>query len=268
MMPRQTVYFRIGQAAKMLGISPSSLRNWERLGLLKPARSQGRYRLYSRESLEALRKIVYLRSVKGVNLAGIAHLKQTLKLPGSEKPASMKQRSIRERLAALRRSQSMTLAQVAHSTGLSVSFLSALERGRSNASIATLQKLSHLYKTNVLSFFGDGTGQPRRLVRPRDRKVLQQPGVKMELLAFGNTAMEPHLFRIAPGTSSGGSYHHEGEEFLYVLQGSIEVWLDEVERYVLEAGDSLYFESTMAHRWHSLSSKETVLLWINTPPTF
>jgi DNA-binding transcriptional MerR regulator/quercetin dioxygenase-like cupin family protein len=264
----QSVYFHIGQAARILGVSASSLRNWERLGLLKPARSQGRYRIYSRESLEALRQIVYLRSVKRVNLAGIAHFHLTHKLPGTKQPRIAKKRSVSERLAALRRSQSLTLADVARRTGLSVSFLSALEHGQSNASIATLQKLSHIYKTNVLAFFGNGTGQPRRVVRPRERKVLHQPGVRMELLAFGNTTMEPHLFRIAPGASSGGSYHHRGEEFIHVLQGSIEVWLDEVERYVLEPGDSMYFESKMSHRWRSLSKKETLLLWINTPPTF
>ena len=58
----------------------------------------------------------------------------------------------------------------------------------------------------------------------------------MELLASGNKIMEPHLFRIAPGAGSGGSYDHEGEEFIHVLQGKLEVWLDEVERYVLEPG--------------------------------
>jgi quercetin dioxygenase-like cupin family protein len=171
-------------------------------------------------------------------------------------------------LARLRHQQSLTLSAMARKSGLSVSFLSALERGQANASIATLQKLAHLYKTNILSLFG-GQEEAGRLVRPQERKVLQpHPGVKMELLAFGNRAMEPHLFRIAPGASSGGSYHHEGEEFIYVLQGVLEIWLDEVERYTLEAGDSLYFESSQAHRWRSLSEKETVLLWINTPPTF
>jgi hypothetical protein len=44
--------------------------------------------------------------------------------------------------------------------------------------------------------------------------------------------------------------------------------LDEVERYVLDPGDSLYFESTQAHRWQNLSKKETSLLWVNTPATF
>ena len=59
---------------------------------------------------------------------------------------------------------------------------------------------------------------------PAERKVLEAgPGVRMELLAWGNTVMEPHLFRIAPQSGSGESYHHEGEEFLYVLQGELQI---------------------------------------------
>lgn len=267
---RQTdIYFTISEAARILGVSPSSLRNWEELGLLSPIRSQGRYRLYSRELLAAGKRIKYLRDVKRLNMAGIA---QMLGREGTDRhppyPKRKKRDGIGRQLARLRHQQNLTLTAVARKTGLSVSFLSALERGHANASIASLQKLVHLYKTNVLSLFG-GQEQAKRLVRPRDRKVLEpHPGVKMELLAFGNVIMEPHLYRIAPGASSGGSYHHEGEEFIYVLQGGLEIWLDEIERYVLEEGDSLYFQSSQAHRWRSLSHKDTVLLWINTPPTF
>ncbi|HLM80665.1 MAG TPA: MerR family transcriptional regulator [Terriglobales bacterium] len=268
-MKKPTVYFRIGEAARMLGVSASSLRNWERMGLLNAVRSQGRYRLYSREALRKLRKIRYLRTVQGVNPAGIAamlHEKRAVR----EKSLGQKRKreAIARRLVQLRRELGMTLAEVARNTGVSVSFLSSLERAYSSASIATLQKLARGYKTNVLSFFADEDNS-RRLVRSRDRKVLKpNSGVEMELLASGNKIMEPHLFRIAPGAGSGGSYDHEGEEFIHVLQGKLEVWLDEVERYVLEPGDSLYFESTHAHRWQSLSDKETLLLWVNTPATF
>jgi uncharacterized cupin superfamily protein len=80
--------------------------------------------------------------------------------------------------------------------------------------------------------------------------------------------MEPHLFRLAPGATSGGSYHHQGEEFIFVLAGSCEIWLDEAERYHLRKGDSLYFSSSQAHRWRNSGDVETVLFWINTPPTF
>ena len=270
MVGKQTaIYFRISQAAHLLGISPSSLRNWERMGLITAARSQGRYRLYSREALKKLRKIQYLRTVQHVNPAGIAALLQD-KPGGERQPSELKhkQEGIAQKLLELRREHGLTLAEVRQKTGLSVSFLSSLERGYSNASIATLQKLARLYETKVLAFFAD-EDDSRRLVRARERKVLvPNPGVQMELLAFGKKVMEPHLFRIAPGADSGGSYSHEGEEFIYVLQGKLEMWIDEMEHYALEAGDSLYFESTHAHRWRSLSQKETLLLWVNTPPTF
>jgi len=266
---KTAVYFRISEAAHMLGISASSLRNWERMGLITAARSQGRYRLYSREGLKKLRKIKYLRTVQHVNPAGIVAILQG-KQENERAPsaAKHKQKAIAQKLLELRRQHDLTLAAVGQKTGVSVSFLSSLERGYSNASIATLQKLARLYDTNVLAFFAD-EDDSRRMVRARERKVLvPNPGVQMELLAFGKKAMEPHLFRIAPGADSGGSYSHEGEEFIYVLQGKFEMWIDEIEHYALEAGDSLYFESTQAHRWRSLSEKETLLLWVNTPATF
>ncbi len=268
-MRKTDLYFTISEAAKLLDVSPSTLRNWGETGLLTPIRSQGRYRLYSRELLQTAKRIKYLRSVKRLNLAGIAH---TLGAQAANhrppRSRGKKASGIGPQLARLRHQQRLTLTEVARKAGLSVSFLSSLERGQANASIATLQKLAHLYKTNVLSFFG-GREAENRLVRPRDRRILQpHPGVEMQLLAMGNTVMEPHLFRIAPGAGSGGSYHHEGEEFIHVLRGQLEIWLDEVERYVLEQGDSLYFESSQAHRWRNATEKETVLLWINTPPTF
>jgi DNA-binding transcriptional MerR regulator/quercetin dioxygenase-like cupin family protein len=270
-LKKAKVYFRIGEAARMLGMSASSLRNWEQMGLLVPTRTHARYRLYSRETLGKLRRIKYLRTVQGVNPAGIAAILQEKVSTHAAAPSStrtFKRSCIAPRLARLRHELGFTLAEVATQTGISVSFLSSLERGYSMASIATLQKLARVYGTNVLSFFADEDNS-RRLVRSRDRKVLKpNEGVEMDLLASGNKMMEPHLFRIAPGAGSGGSYSHEGEEFIFVLQGKLEVWLDEVERYVLDTGDSLYFESTQAHRWQNASEKATSALWVNTPPTF
>jgi quercetin dioxygenase-like cupin family protein len=89
----------------------------------------------------------------------------------------------------------------------------------------------------------------------------------MELLAWGNTVMEPHLFRIRPDAGSGESYSHEGEEFIYILRGELEIALGG-EQYRLKAGDSFYFESATPHRWKNPGRRETFILWVNTPPTF
>jgi mannose-6-phosphate isomerase-like protein (cupin superfamily) len=136
-----------------------------------------------------------------------------------------------------------------------------------SASIGTLRRLARFYKTNILDFF-DPAESGRRLVRPNERKVLEAgPGVRMELLAWGNTVMEPHLFRIAPKAGSGESYTHEGEEFLMVLRGELHLALDSQE-FRLKSGDSFYFESATPHRWKNPGRSETWVLWVNTPPTF
>jgi len=271
-MKKPSLYFKISDASKILGVSPSSLRTWEQLGLIRPARSQGKYRLYSSDDLKAAKHILHLLKNQRMNLAGVAHLLSTQRssTPGKARMATSATQNVGRHLLNLRRKHNFTLAQVARQAGVSISFLSAIERGHSKPSIATLQRLAVIYKTSVLSMFGAGhESKSHRLVRPSDRKVLKpEPGVQLELLVLGRSQLEPHIFRIAPGVSSGGSYHHEGEEFIYVLKGSLEVWLDEVERYTLTAGDTLHFESTIAHRWKSLSEEETVLLWVNTPPTF
>jgi quercetin dioxygenase-like cupin family protein len=136
------------------------------------------------------------------------------------------------------------------------------------SSVATLRRIARFYGTNILSLF-EAAGDNPRLVRPGQRKILETtPGVRMELLAWGHTVMEPHLFRVKPGGGSGESYSHEGEEFLHVLRGDFEIWLNGKDHYHLKPGDSLYFESSTPHRWKNPGRSEAWLLWINTPPTF
>jgi len=266
--------FRISEVSKMLSVSSSTLRQWENAGLTHPRRTKSGYRTYSLEEVERLKSIQHLRFEKNLNVDAIRHLMAGAKSSRFSSNGAPPVRNgagtvrIGKRLRQLRRERSMTLSEAAKGTELSVSFLSCLERGQAHASIAALQRLAVFYDTNVLSFFG-GAEQNGKLVRPSQRiEISNEPGVHLELLARGSTAMEPHLFRLAPGTSSGGSYHHEGEEFIFVISGSCDVWLDEVEHYRLCSGDSLYFSSSQTHRWSNPYKQQAVLLWINTPPTF
>jgi quercetin dioxygenase-like cupin family protein len=109
----------------------------------------------------------------------------------------------------------------------------------------------------------------RRLVTPAERRVLEvHNGVRMELLSFGAPMLQSMLFRVAPLAGSEGAYSHQGEEFIFMISGTLEVWLDELECFVLREGDSFWFPSTHAHRWFNPGNLDAVLLWINTPPTF
>jgi transcriptional regulator with XRE-family HTH domain len=256
---------RISEVARRVGISSSALRAWESLGLVAPQRTESRYRIYTEGDVRILQRAIFLRRARGLNPAAIVHvLKRQGVVPVPAEAASLPGRRFRR----LRTRRGLSLAQVARATGVSVGFLSALERGQMRASVATLRRIARFYRTNILSLF-EAAGENPRLVRPEQRKILQtESGVRMELLAWGNTVMEPHLFRIKPGGGSGESYAHEGEEFLHVLRGQFEIWLNSKEHYRLKPGDSLYFESSTPHRWKNPGRSETWLLWINTPPTF
>lgn len=257
-------FLKIGDVARMAGVSPSVIRSWENLGLTRPQRSRSQYRLYTLADVKLLKRARYLRRVRGLNAPAIV---QMLKRDGKLAPPSNGSAPIGRQLRRLRLQRGLSLSRVADSVGISVGFLSALERCHMSASVGTLRKLASFYKTNILDFFEPAEASSR-VVSPAKRKTLEAgPGVRMELLAWGNTVMEPHLFRIAPKAGSGESYSHEGEEFLYVLRGRLHIAVEEKE-YRLKSGDSFYFESSSPHRWVNPGQGESWILWVNTPPTF
>ena len=256
---------RISEVARRLAISSSALRAWEALGLVSPQRTESRYRMYTEADVRVLQRAIFLRRARGLNPAAIVHV---LKKQGLVPAPADALPSPGQRFRRLRTRRGLSLAQVARATGVSVGFLSALERGQMRSSVATLRRIARFYKTNILSLF-ETNGDAQPLVRSSQRKILEtSPSVRMELLAWGNTAMEPHLFRIKPGGGSGESYAHEGEEFLHVLRGEFEIWLHNQGHYHLKSGDSLYFESSRPHRWKNPGRTESWILWVNTPPTF
>src|SRR5690242_18156803 len=258
-------YLKIGDVARIVGVSPSVIRSWESLGLTRPQRTASRYRLYTTEDVKILKRARFLRRVRGLNAPAIV---QNLRRNGVVRISpDGAAGGIGLRLRNLRTRRNLSLAAVAKAVGISVGFLSAIERSQMSASVGTLRKLARFYKTNILDFF-DPSESNAPLVRPDKRKILEAgPGVRMELLAWGNTVMEPHLFRIAAQAGSGESYTHEGEEFLYILRGQLQISLDG-EEYRLRPGDSFYFESATPHRWKNPGRSETWVLWVNTPPTF
>jgi DNA-binding transcriptional MerR regulator len=256
--------YRIGEAARRVGVSASALRRWEREGLVGPARSAGRYRLYSEQDLDLLGRVRRMR-LERVNAPGIR------RLLASGTPAAPDTQRHRQgaRLRSLRETSGLSLRDAAAAAGLSVSFLSAVERGTSGTSVASLQQLTSAYGTTLAELFARHR-RTRRVVRAGRRPAIElaDEAVRIEQLAESASVLEPQLFRLAPGASSEGSYYHAGEEFLYVIAGSVTIWLGDRERYRLDEGDALTFPSTLPHRWRNHASRETCLLWINTPPTF
>ena len=253
---------RIGEAARLVGVSPSALRLWERQGLVSPGRTTGRYRLYTDADLERLAQVRRMRQVERVNAPGI---RRVLGSAGSAHDGAVDGRLLHD----LRTARGFSLRGAAERAGLSTSLVGAIERGVAGASISSLQRLTSAYGTTVAELIGRPQRHARvTRARRRPRLALADEAICIEQLAADASLLEPRLFHLAPGASSDGAYAHAGEEFLFVLSGAITVWVGEHERYRLADGDALLFPSNLPHRWRNAASRETRLLWINTPPTF
>jgi transcriptional regulator with XRE-family HTH domain len=242
------------------------LRIWERERLITPRRTPGGHRLYSGDDVRRLRQIVRLRRIERLNAAAIRR-ELGAAAEVAPVPAAESEPDLGPRLRALRTSRGWSLAELAATSGLSISFLSAVERSQSSISIGNLFKLADAFDTTVPGLSPDYHADPRSVLHPQDRPryVAAAGRVVIEDLITRPGALEAQRIEVRPGGGSEEPYAHPGEEFVYVLSGRITFWLDETERYALQSGDSLTFRSTRLHRWWNDGDDSATLLWINVP---
>jgi DNA-binding transcriptional MerR regulator len=259
---------RIGDAARAIGLSAATLRAWEKQGLLAPRRSPSGQRVYGPVDLQVLGRIRHLRDAEGLHPRAIAHMLANEAGSRTQKRATHgdDKYALGRRLRTRRHRAALTLKQVAAGTGLSVSFISSIERGMTGLSLSTLQKLTSTYGITIADLM-NVSPRARRLVKAGERPqlVTELGGMVVEQLALGERQMEVQLATFDSGVASDGAYSHEGEEFIFVLAGQFEVWIGETEHYVIEVGDCLYFPSTSPHRWRVSGREKAKLIWVETP---
>lgn len=267
-----SVGFSIGEVARSIGLASQTLRLWEREQLVKPERTERGYRVYSEYDVNRLRKIKHLRQSEGLNFAAIRKSLGPLESKNGSTahhdPRNLNGQTPGERLRRLRMKAHRTLKEIAEATGLSISFISALERGGSGASVASLKLLSGAYGVTTRELFGSDLEEKKPLVRPEDRTVMTwENGIRFEEMASGGRVMEPSYIKVPAGAGSEGFYAHEGEEFIHIIRGTMHFELSDRETHTLVPGDTLYFHSTTPHRWWA-GDEPVEAIYVNTPPTF
>jgi transcriptional regulator with XRE-family HTH domain len=176
-------------------------------------------------------------------------------------------------IRSLRKARGLTLAAVAQASGLSVGYLSLLERDRATPSINALHAISRALGVTISWFFeaGETPATERDIVvrRGRRRRLDFSPGISDELLSPSLAGtLEMLASRFEPGATSGDSpYSHTGEEGGVVLRGQLELWVDG-KTFLLVAGDSFGFPCSLPHRYSNPGSEETEVIWAITPPSY
>lgn len=173
-----------------------------------------------------------------------------------------------KRLRERRKQLGLTLKEVADAAGLSVGFISQIERDITTPSLSSLVSVSRVLGVEV----GEFLSQPRGDVLTRhDKRAIYAIGgntVSYERIssAFPGNVLRSVIIHEPPG-HRGEPIAHDGEEMMFVLDGSITVELDG-ERNVLESGDSLHFPSSRTHSTWNHTDHDATLLWVGTMDVF
>ncbi|UZT81923.1 helix-turn-helix domain-containing protein [Caproicibacterium sp. BJN0003] len=182
--------------------------------------------------------------------------------------------TIGAKVKALRKKQEMTLKQLSEKTELSVGFLSQLERGISNIAIDSLNKIANALGVNISTFFQEPKiSHSDPIIHSYDLPCRQISLNILQYILSNNVEsfnILPRLYVLMPSDDNDDStvnlelYGHIGEEFIFVLEGVVTVFVGD-NVYSLYPGDGIQIHSKDPHNWTNRTNRIAKILTINYP---
>tara|TARA_B100001179_G_scaffold202828_1_gene164649 strand:+ start:64 stop:747 length:684 start_codon:yes stop_codon:yes gene_type:complete len=174
-----------------------------------------------------------------------------------------------ERLRLRRKELKLSMKEVAVSSGLSIGFISQVERGLTSPSLTSLTAIANFLRSDVTNFLSQPKSKSS-ITRNEERDVytINKNGLQYERLSdsFPGHTLNSVIIHEMPGHKTE-SISHEGEEFFFILEGAITIYIDGVVN-ILEAGDSLHFDSSRSHSAWNHTNKITSVLHVCTMNVF
>ena len=163
-----------------------------------------------------------------------------------------------EKVRELREKGGLSLQEMAERTGFSSALLSQIENHMISPPLGALIKIAKALEIRVGTFLGEDPREPFSIVRKQERKHISRfaskegvsYGYSYESLGFDkkDRHMEPFLIQLEPATVKSEKLStHDGEEFIFILEGEMEVILG-THKDILYAGDCIYYDSNMPHK--------------------
>lgn len=180
--------------------------------------------------------------------------------------------NIGQQLKAIRTKNKLTLEEASKLTGLAKSTLSKIENEQLSPTFMVMQKLASGLEIDLPQLFT----KPKRVQATGRRDITKAgmgkphltPTYEHELLStqLSNKKMMPYRTCIHSRNFDeyGDWVRHEGEEFLYVLDGQVQLLTEFYEPVTLDVGDSAYYDATMGHAVISTSEQDAHILWVTS----
>lgn len=175
---------------------------------------------------------------------------------------------IGKKIKELRLQNDLTLEDLASRSELTKGFLSQLERNLTSPSISTLEDILEALGTNLSEFFHEEE-EEQIVFTTKDFFVDKRDEYKIEWIIPNaqKNEMEPILLTLEPHGTSHEMVSHLGEEFGYVLKGTVTLVRDN-KKYKLKAKDTFYMNGKKSHYLYNHGNSEALVLWVTTPPMF
>jgi transcriptional regulator with XRE-family HTH domain len=178
--------------------------------------------------------------------------------------------NIGEKIKRLRVKNSLTQEELADRCELTKGFISQVERDLTSPSIATLVDILEGLGTNLKDFFNETVDEKLVFTKEdvfENENTELKYNLKWLIPNAQKNSMEPILIELEPGGRSKEDFPHQGEEFGYVLQGSIYLYVGK-EKYKVKKGESFYFKANSNHYIANEGKTKASVIWVSTPPNF
>lgn len=176
---------------------------------------------------------------------------------------------IGKKIKRLRTLNNLTQEELASRCDLTKGYISQLENDLTSPSIATLVDILSVLGTNLNEFFSLDTVTEKIVFTKEDyfSKENDYGAITWLVTNAQKNEVEPILLTLYPNQATPIDYPHEGEEFGYVLEGSILVCLDN-QKIKCKKGETFYYESSKTHYLKNTSKSNAKVIWISSPPNF
>jgi Uncharacterized conserved protein, contains double-stranded beta-helix domain len=178
------------------------------------------------------------------------------------------------KIKSLRNARKITLKALGLATGLSVSYLSQVERGISSVNVNSLRKIADALETTIDYFLEPPALHEKSVMRLHEQDVFTVDGSRFYYSRISNDTLngrllEPIVVSILPSDERERIEPacHAGEEFIYVLEGILTLFFNG-EKILMYPGDSAHYDGAVPHEWGNFTAKMVRILAVNTPALF
>lgn len=167
--------------------------------------------------------------------------------------------------------QSLSLRDLSAKSNIAASTISQIETGKSSPNLMSLKSLCDSLNLSLSSLFSDDNSDKVKLVRKNEqqtfvRNISNGKESIESIITKGSNEMWGGIIKIPSKTDSGNYSRHGGEEFVFILKGTLIFDLENQEKYTLTEHDTLYYPNSIGHRWINDSNKDVEMLIVSNSP--